>query len=421
MGAGVDTVEAHWATELARLRNRGDPGVDSAIRAFRSKHPELVSVRDLQRSVRSYLETEPVGEPPSDMAALFDAVAAQPSWPRDRDLISEGQEVFEDAGLLMLVALVHLSLPLSYGSVGGAEALVRISDLANGHLTRRVGETGQLLMATMARDGGTLEPGGDGYASVTGLRVFHGCARVLLVDVADYGWDRPRLGVPLNQEQLLAALVDFTFVTWAALERFGVSLTSRQREAHLHLWSAIGDLMGLEACQRGPLQVEDVAAIAVLLERELAGSLAGQRLTAALVDRMSALMPLGFARLPQTTVRWLFQGLTERSDDVPDLLGVPAASPFLSRVLDGMRSLSAARVPRPLRALRVVLIRSLGRKVLAGFVLGLSPEAAPFRLPTSLARRWHFRTGRVVTSARTARCQARAGVRAAARAARRAR
>ena len=96
-------------------------------------------------------------------------------------LIERGQQVFADYGLYQAAALFFASLPMAYATLDGAEVLARVSDLATQNLTRRVAETGQMLLDVMGLRGGhSLEPGAPGYMTAIGLRLMHACVRVLM-------------------------------------------------------------------------------------------------------------------------------------------------------------------------------------------------------------------------------------------------
>jgi ER-bound oxygenase mpaB/B'/Rubber oxygenase, catalytic domain len=421
------------AGELNRLRGETDPEIDRVVEAYHRDHPES-DARELVRSMIQELgraKREPQrftrGAADQDGAWLTDAfkvALAPPRWDVDRGQVELGQHVFADYGLYQASALFFASLPMAYASIDGAAVLARVSDLATRNLTRRVAETGQMLLDVMGLRGEQspvpgsagypLQPGTAGYATAIGLRLLHACVRVLILDRNDPDrWQTDRYGPPVNQELMLGTLLDFTAVPWAAMARMGVELTDDERQANLHTWSFIGQLMGVEACRDGPLSLADVRQIQDQLSHGLGPSEAGDRLMTALLDEMEEFMPLGWRKLPRSVLHWLFQGAPGRVSQVPDMLHVPPAAWWSGPLLALLRAANqGSQWLGPLAWPGQALIRKLGRHVLIGYTHKYESGPVPFRVPGQLARRWRVRIRpageRVRTMRRGARHYARA-------------
>jgi hypothetical protein len=415
-----------WSrNELARLRGATDPEIDQVVAAYHRENPEFADARDLVRAMiqeLSQAKSEPqrftrdaTDHGGTWLADALNLALAPPRWNIDGMHMARGQEVFADYGLYQASALFFASLPMAYATVDGAEVLARVSDLATENLTRRVAETGQMLLDVMGLRGDhSLEPGATGYATAIGLRLMHASVRVLILDQQGPDrWPSEIYGPPVNQELMLGTLLDFTTVSWEAMARMGVVLSDAAREANLHTWSFIGLLMGVEACQDGPLSLGDVEQISAELTRLLGPSEPGQRLMMALLDEMEGFMPLGWRKLPRSVVRWLFQDAPGPVSGVPDLLHVPPAA-WWSTPLQA--SLQAANrdswLLGPMAPLAHVLIQKLGRHVLIGYADRYSSGQAPFRVPDALARRWGIRTTPVGSRVRRVRRSIRHAARA---------
>jgi hypothetical protein len=346
-----------------------------------------------------------IGENETWLAAALNIALAPPPWNVDPQMIEHGQRVFADYGLYQASALFFASLPMAYAAVEGAEVLALVSDLATHNLTRRVAETGQMLLDVMGLRGDHgLEPGSTGYATAIGLRLMHACVRALILDQQGPDQWPADHDPPVNQELLLGTLLDFTIVPWEAMERMGITLTDADREANLHTWSFIGLLMGVEACRDGPLTLSDVTQISAAMNRELGSSAAGQRLMAALLSEMEDFMPLGWRKLPRSVVRWLFDGAPTPVNRVPGLLHVPPAPLWSIPLLASLRAANRDYwVLGPFAPLARALTKKLGRHVLIGYADRYSDGQAPFRVPDELARQWGIRTTRVARRARWAR------------------
>ncbi len=404
-----------WAERLDAYRWIGDPEVDEAINNHRSDNPDVSDLRALVRDVIADLprvkeEGDWCPRPLQDTAWQPPPL---PDWAHDHELIERGQAVFNERGLEMGAALVFAALPMGYAAVHGAEALSRTSDFATKHLTRRVAETGQMLIDVMGTRGpDTLEPGGPGHATAVGLRLLHGCVRALLTEEA-HDWQTDDLGVPLNQEIMLATLMDFTVVTWEAMEQIGVDLSDDDRRAHLYTWSVIGAVMGLDACQDGPLELDDASRIAAALHTKLASTERGRLLMAALLRELERMMPLGLRKLPRSMVRWMFAEAPDRVKAVPDMLGVPPSAWWSGPAFDVLRATNAAPLPGPFQRPINRLRKRAGRLVFSAFADGwLTEEIPPFRIPAQLQDSWHIRK-RPASKLRKARRTARVHVRTA--------
>ncbi|MEW2360060.1 oxygenase MpaB family protein, partial [Spirillospora sp. NPDC029432] len=408
-GAGGDTARARdrWTeAEFRRLRAAADPEIDAMVARYRRDRPETAAdpgglvralIRDLGRAKARARGTAVAAPAPDDPVELLDDLAAAtglPEWGHDAALIERGQRVFTEYGLYQSVALFFSCLPLAYAAPESARALARVSDLATGNLTRRVAETGQMLIDVMGlEEAGALEPGGRGHTAAIGLRLLHSCVRALLLerDGPD-GWDTETQGPPVNQELLLATLMDFSLVTWEAMERMGVVLGDADRAANLYAWSVFGHLMGVDACEDGPLTLADIGAISEHLGRGLAPTPEGRRLMAALLAEMEEFMPMGWRKLPRSLIHWLFAEAGPGVGEVPKMLGVPPpawwARPMFATALAAHR---VSWLPDPLRPVVRGLIRRAGRLVILTYADRYSGGGAPFQIPDELARRWRPR------------------------------
>jgi hypothetical protein len=382
-----------------------DPDIDRVVADYQREHRDLADARDLVRSAIQALQ-EVKGDPQRGphatagregppLSAMLNVLLTPPAWSPYPELIESGQRVFADYGLYEAGALFFASLPMAYATVDGAEVLARVSDLATRNLTRRVAETGQMLLDVMGlRGADSLAPGAAGYMTAIGLRVMHACVRVLILDRPESGpWPEAEYGPPVNQELMLGTLLDFTVVAWEAMARMGIKLSPADRQANLHAWSFIGLLMGVEACRDGALSLSDVEQISAGLTRLLGPSQAGRRLMAALLAEMEEFMPLGWRKLPRSVVRMLFQDAPGAVRGVPDLLSVPPAAwwsvPLLAllRIANQHDWLLGPAAP-PVHA----LIRKLSRHVLISYADRYAQGPTPFHVPGELASRWRIPT-----------------------------
>ncbi|MEU5880479.1 oxygenase MpaB family protein [Spirillospora sp. NPDC047279] len=380
--------------EFRRLRGMGDPEMDGLVAARRRADPSLRAPTALMGSLMKELGAEPEGA----LGGLAAGITP-PAWGRDRQRIERGQRIFTDYGLYQAAALFFACLPLAYAAPAGAKVLIHASDLANGQVSRRLAQTGQMLIDLMGMrepaDGepASLEPGGRGLRSAIGLRLLHSCVRAVVLDLEEErAWDAAAYGPPVNQELLLATLLDFSLVTWEVMERMGVPTGDGDREANLYTWSVFGHLMGVESCRHGPLTLADADVVGDRMGRLFESTEEGRRLMAALLEEMEDFMFLGCRKLPRSLIHWLFRETDAGVAEVPRLLGVPRpawwSAPLFATAAAAQRF---SWLPDPLRPVVRRLIRKAGRAVVIAYADRHAGGPAPFQIPAEVARGWRIR------------------------------
>ncbi len=371
---------------LDELRDVGDPPADAAVAAFLdgTDHPANRLFADLVRATAVEVDDE-------DAAGVGAFVRAEEPWPTwaDPDLVRRGQQVFGDWGPQLGLGLWMASLPADYAGADGALPLVLTTRLTR-NPRRRYLETGQMVINVMTP--GALEPGALGDRTVRHVRLMHAAVRHLLVHVSDIDstsdarlppWDAA-LGTPINQGDLLGALLAFSVVGIRCLDRSGVHLDRADAEAYIHTWNLVGHQMGIRS-DLLPLDVADAEAVfEQICAREYRSSEAGRQLTAAAIECMQEL--LGSRRLrglPASGIRHYL------GDDVADLLGVPRAN--WTRVLFALERDADHLVARTLGRVswtKAVTAR-VGRRMFRTFVdLERAGDRPTFEITDELRQAW---------------------------------
>ena len=378
-------------SELDDLRAIGDPSADKVVSDLRQEFPELDDRHVIARVITA-LRTSPDAQSPW-VRRWFEDPPTLPPWASPAK-IKRGQQFFDSWTLDIATTLFCASLPCAYASAKGVEVLSLTSDLATNNITRRIAETGQMLIDVMdlgRADPRTLSPGGRGYTSARGVRLLHAVIRYSILhsghvqptsdETVPLRWCMD-WGCPINQEDLLGTFLTFTTVVFAALGRLGVPVDPVDADAYLHTWSVIGFLLGIGPGHL-PIERPEAEGLAGLIfSRQHQRSEAGIRLMRALLEEMELSMPWGLRKLPRTLVRHL------ASDETADLLLVPPAAwwrPILDEATVASRML--ARVPGGrtiVRAPSGLLGRSMVRRYIDQ---GEHGEAPPYRVdPQVLAR-----------------------------------
>ncbi|NJP92766.1 DUF2236 domain-containing protein [Nonomuraea sp. FMUSA5-5] len=414
--------DERWPEERFRqLRQQADPDIDKVVAEYLEAQPAGKSALDLLKSVVAELGAAkrearaPSGEPPA--SEIFDAIDFAkdlPDWGDDTELLARGQAVFSDYGLYQSAALFFACLPMAYAEVSSAKVLAGVSNLATHSLTRRVAETGQMLVDVMGlRAADSLRPGSPGHTTAIGLRILHSFVRALVAEKYADRWDTERYGPPVNQELLLATLFDFSVVTWEAMETMGVVLTDEERTANLYTWSVFGHLMGVEVCGDGPLTLADVEPVSARLGRMLEPSEEGRRLMAMLLREMEAFMPLGWRKMPRSLVHWIFQNASHGADRVPGLLGVPRPAWWFTAGFAVARSAHRQKwLASPVGGVIRWLVRKAGRHIVIAMIDRHSDGQAAFRIPDELARAWRIKQSAPAVKTRAIRRTVRKTLRA---------
>jgi hypothetical protein len=223
--------------ELAPLRREGDADADSLAEAMVSSghKGDVFEFEDES--------AEPQPWHPAARALADKYSGELPDWV-DFALVAEGQDIFTQ----------HLPVCMTwlyYGSLVGGFSFPRITKvlLSTGYLCGSPDKVMTRLMDTFRMILLCMQPGGmaprnEGWKAAMRVRMLHARVRVMLRG-RKY-WNEEEWGVPINQEDLCATLLGFSLSTLKGMELMRASpLSTRQREAYMHLWRFIGWVMGI--------------------------------------------------------------------------------------------------------------------------------------------------------------------------------
>jgi hypothetical protein len=397
----MNDLENKWSVELlTSLRKQGDPLADNVVHQV-FEHGEVGSVNRLLGSLVKNDAIPPEGLPPE----IYHFLENLPQPECNRELIAEAEDLFIKHGNLALVVLLCASLPECYTMKKGVEVLWLTQRLEE-HVLRRLLETAQMVVSVMARGG--LSPQGKGIRAATKVRLMHAAIRHLIIckdssapsekprelsDVlAGTHWDVEKLGVPINQEDMLYTLLTFSMVIPRGLERLGVVLTDRQKDAFIHTWNVVGTIMGIrpEVLPNGFAEAQFL--FARIKQLEGGASQPGERMTAALLACIERALSLDLLRsLPCVLMRQLLEPETVQWLAVPEPTGLGA-------VVGGLLLLQIWSMAEFLRTThdRAVqtIWRYLSRRVMR-YLLNLNQRPGwnrtIFTLPKELASGWRVR------------------------------
>ena len=222
------------AQRLIPYLDRGDPAADAVVRDLTGMPSD-----EQQALIGRALLGDAAGLPDS-LRALVEGARLVPPW-LDWARLERANEVFLRPGLLGGLALGLCSLVHGYAAPAGNKPLAfsgRLKDQAD----RRLAETGKFVSAVTAIGG--LRPGALGWQLVLRVRLMHAKVRWLLL--ASGRWSAAEYAHPINQHDMLATILLFSYVFIDGVRRLGVHVTPAEADDYQHLFRWVGELIGVE-------------------------------------------------------------------------------------------------------------------------------------------------------------------------------
>lgn len=223
-----------------QLMMRGDREADGwALEENRANSREWFKV--FGQAIEGGLKA--VRDPSDNLRTLLEQTETEPMW-LDRRLLKVGAHTSQRLGNAWGRILGDLALLGGYYSGAITKPLIFTGSLES-RTDRRLQETAQFTLAA-TRDGG-LERGKEGYRAALRVRMMHGLIRKRITQNPE--WRSDLWGIPINQADMIATNMAFSFVTIVAGRALGYLFSEEEVEGHLHLWRYIGYLMGIDASQ----------------------------------------------------------------------------------------------------------------------------------------------------------------------------
>jgi hypothetical protein len=294
---------------LERFRQQTDPPADAVIQAVANAGGHA-AVGGLMAWLGKPTEQNPDGLP-EPVQRFFAEYAHLPTF-ADREKMRRGLLFFKKREGPIGLMLGFLSLPYTYLGADGTRVLMRSGRML-GDTRRRLEETGDFLFGLMNERAWQT---GDAFFRCLKVRLIHAAVRWYTLQAGP--WE-PAWGAPVNQEDMAATNLTFSWVVIRGLRRANLPPTDAEAEDFLHLWNVIGFLNGVAE----PLLPQNLRE-AFLLDkaitaRQFRPSPEGRALTKALLKTIEDLIPsLTIKALPAAQMRFLL------GDEYADWLGIPA-------------------------------------------------------------------------------------------------
>jgi hypothetical protein len=329
----------------------------------------------------------PTDKLPASTQAYFSKTRELPSW-ADPQKIARAQELFIDYGPYFMVFLYYKSLPTLYACKNGVQVLVNTGRLAEDRtdfekFTRRIAETGQFLLFTMAP--GAMSENGSGIAATQKVRLIHAAIRAF----TKHGdWDVDTLGEPINQEDMAITLMTFSVSLIDALAKVKIELSEADANAYLHNWKVIGHILGLEAELLPDNIHEGRYLLARILDRQAGETDGGKLMTSALLEFAEEVLPgKAFDGSPRKIMRFLI------GDELAEMLGVNPKAGCLGSIAPFIIKYVIRRIEKSEDKGRIpaVVWDQLSQKTMQAMVGFFNNyKSRPFEVPESLADAWNL-------------------------------
>ncbi len=222
---------------LDRLRLVGDPSADDVVRELMDTG-QISGVNQILRAFDDNDQPVPDGLPPS-LTRYLHISATIPEW-ADPERIAGAYDFFKDDGIQLLTSLCLSGMLGSYASPHAAQVMTETHRLHQP--ARRMAETLQFILYLMAEE--PLGPEGRLVRACQKVRLVHATVRNMVARKGD--WDYERFGTPINQEQMLTAVLLFSVGAAEGARRLGVHVTKDEMRDYYHLWCVTGALLGMD-------------------------------------------------------------------------------------------------------------------------------------------------------------------------------
>lgn len=295
---------------LAAARHVADPLADGLIeQLYHESGREFRRVAELLTHLQRNRDPVPEGFPDAvkQRVRQYFHESARPLETADADKLAAAEAFFARQPNLILFLFLGASLPECYLMGHGVQVLWRTQQLAE-HTYRRLQQTTVLVTTTMS--GGGFRPDGEGVRVAQRVRLMHAAMRHLILHtpprppgaaarqpgnfieaLQNDVWDTPRLGLPINQEDLAYTLLTFSYVILRGLDTLGSPPAAAEREAWLYCWNLTGRILGVREDLLAWTFADAARLFAAIQRRQARDTPEGRALTASLVRAVNERLP----------------------------------------------------------------------------------------------------------------------------------
>ncbi len=202
-----------------------------------------------------------------------------PTW-ADVDQMRQGMAFFAQHQGSIGLLLGLYSLPYTYLGADGAQVLW-LTERIKTDTARRLQETGEWVF-------GVMNPAewktGQAITRTLKIRLIHAAARWF---ARQSGRWQAEWGVPVNQEDMAATNLSFSYVVIRGLRQVGIATTEAEEEAFLHHFNVVCSVLGVTDALIPQNLREAFGLERAIVRRQFRPSAAGQGLANALLDAIA--------------------------------------------------------------------------------------------------------------------------------------
>lgn len=247
------------ADELLAYRGVGDAEVDELFSLI-EKQRDCGGVSAGEDVLAQIMETAASSKEESINAfdqvqqaflSFHDKYATLPLWVNTPQL-ERGQEVFLAYMPAIGLSLYYRSLVPGFSIPPLAHVLKSTGYLAPPsprlRMQERLEDTFALLAQGLTQLDALRPVTGEGWKACLRVRFLHAkVRRAILAKKGERRWDSDSLGIPINEEDMAATLLAFSFNSLLGVETIlGFPLSERERLDFLHVWRYMGWLLGVD-------------------------------------------------------------------------------------------------------------------------------------------------------------------------------
>jgi hypothetical protein len=221
---------------LIEMTQKGDALADAVIQELAEANPQEKA--QLQQGISQGLSS--LTQPPPALHAFLTSAEHLPDWVEQQRLQRGSEANLLVGSTWILFSLGPGSLTHTYSSPSIASILVHTGNLTK-MASRRLAETGFWHVVSILPGG--LQRGADGYIHNLQVRLLHARVRATLLK---HGWDTTTGIVPINQVEMARTWLDFTYVPFNALQKFGITFSKSELADLYHFWQYIAYLLGID-------------------------------------------------------------------------------------------------------------------------------------------------------------------------------
>ena len=293
---------------LDRYRQQGDSPADAVIASVADQNGRE-GVGLLMRWLGNTAELDGFDQPPV-VQEFINTHTNLPDWadPRKMEL---AMRFFQRNEVAVGLTLGCYSLPYCYAGADGARVLW-FSQRIHNDTRKRLEETGEWVFGVLKKKNWE---NGKAIRQTLKIRLLHAAIRWFTLHGGQ--WDNA-WGYPINQEDMAATNLAFSYIVVRGLRKAGIPMTKDEEEAYLHQINMAGFLLGVPE-ELLPRNLREAFHLErTITRRQFRASEQGAGLTRSLLQALENLAPPALRNLPAAQMRFFL------GDELADLLGIPA-------------------------------------------------------------------------------------------------